>query len=138
MFHYLILCNGNYVTSTTDPDRVGKREVGLCYFKLSTTEVKRTPDYEGALALLGLESPPEVRVGDTIEVRISTFVPEVDQRQERVTEDQEELYCSFCGKSQHDVKKLIAGPSVFICDECIDLCCDILQVESRREDKTRH
>ncbi|MFY0022273.1 ClpX C4-type zinc finger protein, partial [Acinetobacter baumannii] len=32
------------------------------------------------------------------------------------------LYCSFCGKSQHEVKKLIAGPSVFICDECIDLC----------------
>ena len=39
------------------------------------------------------------------------------------------LYCSFCGKSQHEVKKLIAGPSVFICDECIDLCNDILQNE---------
>ena len=37
------------------------------------------------------------------------------------------LYCSFCGKSQHEVKKLIAGPSVFICDECIDLCTDIIQ-----------
>ncbi len=35
------------------------------------------------------------------------------------------LYCSFCGKSQHEVKKLIAGPSVFICDECVDLCNDI-------------
>jgi hypothetical protein len=32
------------------------------------------------------------------------------------------LYCSFCGKSQHEVRKLIAGPSVFICDECVDLC----------------
>ena len=39
------------------------------------------------------------------------------------------LYCSFCGKSQHEVKKLIAGPSVFICDECIDLCTDIIQEE---------
>ncbi|MBU3657278.1 MAG: ATP-dependent protease ATP-binding subunit ClpX [Rhodocyclaceae bacterium] len=39
------------------------------------------------------------------------------------------LYCSFCGKSQHEVKKLIAGPSVFICDECIDLCADIVQDE---------
>ena len=39
------------------------------------------------------------------------------------------LYCSLCGKSQHEVKKLIAGPSVFICDECIDLCTDIIQEE---------
>jgi ATP-dependent Clp protease ATP-binding subunit ClpX len=39
------------------------------------------------------------------------------------------LYCSFCGKSQHEVKKLIAGPSVFICDECIDLCNDIISDE---------
>ncbi|CAE6503510.1 ATP-dependent Clp protease ATP-binding subunit ClpX [Nitrosomonas nitrosa] len=39
------------------------------------------------------------------------------------------LYCSFCGKSQHEVRKLIAGPSVFICDECIDLCNDIIREE---------
>jgi len=39
------------------------------------------------------------------------------------------LYCSFCGKSQHEVKKLIAGPSVFICDECVDLCNDIIREE---------
>ncbi len=39
------------------------------------------------------------------------------------------LYCSFCGKSQHEVKKLIAGPSVFVCDECIDLCNDIIRDE---------
>ncbi len=43
------------------------------------------------------------------------------------------LYCSFCGKSQHEVKKLIAGPSVFICDECIDLCTDIIQEEIAKE-----
>ena len=40
------------------------------------------------------------------------------------------LYCSFCGKSQHEVKKLIAGPSVFICDECVDLCVDIITDEA--------
>jgi ATP-dependent Clp protease ATP-binding subunit ClpX len=40
------------------------------------------------------------------------------------------LYCSFCGKSQHEVKKLIAGPSVFICDECVDLCNDIIREEA--------
>jgi ATP-dependent Clp protease ATP-binding subunit ClpX len=45
------------------------------------------------------------------------------------------LYCSFCGKSQHEVKKLIAGPSVFICDECIELCNDIIRDEAPPEDK---
>jgi len=45
------------------------------------------------------------------------------------------LYCSFCGKSQHEVKKLIAGPSVFICDECIDLCTDIITEEIKNAPK---
>ena len=44
------------------------------------------------------------------------------------------MYCSFCGKSQHEVKKLIAGPSVFICDECIDLCNDIIRDEAAQAD----
>jgi ATP-dependent Clp protease ATP-binding subunit ClpX len=43
------------------------------------------------------------------------------------------LYCSFCGKSQHEVRKLIAGPSVFICDECIELCNDIIREESQSD-----
>ena len=52
------------------------------------------------------------------------------------------LYCSFCGKSQHEVRKLIAGPSVFICDECIELCNDIIReegatAEASRGDKTK-
>jgi len=41
------------------------------------------------------------------------------------------LYCSFCGKSQHEVRKLIAGPTVFICDECVELCNDIIREESK-------
>ncbi|MDG2047340.1 MAG: ATP-dependent Clp protease ATP-binding subunit ClpX [Halioglobus sp.] len=51
------------------------------------------------------------------------------------------LYCSFCGKSQHEVRKLIAGPSVFICDECVDLCNDIIREEvqeSTSEEKKDH
>jgi ATP-dependent Clp protease ATP-binding subunit ClpX len=44
------------------------------------------------------------------------------------------LYCSFCGKSQHEVRKLIAGPSVFICDECVDLCNDIISEEVQESD----
>ncbi len=47
------------------------------------------------------------------------------------------LFCSFCGKSQDEVKKLIAGPSVYICDECIELCNDIIAEEYEKEDATR-
>jgi ATP-dependent Clp protease ATP-binding subunit ClpX len=47
------------------------------------------------------------------------------------------LYCSFCGKSQHEVRKLIAGPSVFICDECIDLCNDIIREEMQGDESTK-
>jgi ATP-dependent Clp protease ATP-binding subunit ClpX len=49
------------------------------------------------------------------------------------TESKNTLYCSFCGKSQHEVRKLIAGPNVFICNECVELCMDII----REEDKTQ-
>ena len=41
------------------------------------------------------------------------------------------LYCSFCGKSQHEVRKLIAGPTVFICNECVELCLDIIGEENK-------
>ena len=47
------------------------------------------------------------------------------------------LFCSFCGKNQHEVKKLIAGPSVFICDECIDLCTDIIKEEIKAADSKK-
>lgn len=46
-------------------------------------------------------------------------------------DDQGTLYCSFCGKSQHDVRKLIAGPTVFICDECVELCTEIIREETK-------
>ena len=47
------------------------------------------------------------------------------------SESKNTLYCSFCGKSQHEVKKLIAGPTVFICDECVELCMDIIREENK-------
>ena len=47
---------------------------------------------------------------------------------------EKDLTCSFCGKSQKDVRKLIAGPSVYICDECVELCNDIITEEYERED----
>jgi len=52
------------------------------------------------------------------------------------SEDGKLLYCSFCGKSQHEVRKLIAGPSVFICDECVELCNDIIREEL--EERSEH
>jgi ATP-dependent Clp protease ATP-binding subunit ClpX len=48
-------------------------------------------------------------------------------------ENKNTLYCSFCGKSQHEVRKLIAGPTVFICDECVELCMDIIKEESKSQ-----
>jgi len=47
------------------------------------------------------------------------------------TETKNSLHCSFCGKSQHEVRKLIAGPTVFICDECVELCMDIISEENK-------
>ncbi len=47
------------------------------------------------------------------------------------TDSKSTLYCSFCGKSQHEVRKLIAGPTVFICDECVELCMDIIREETK-------
>ncbi len=52
-----------------------------------------------------------------------------EDRQGRTGESNKILYCSFCGKSQHEVRKLIAGPSVYICDECVELCNDIIREE---------
>ncbi len=52
-----------------------------------------------------------------------------EDRQGRSGDNSKILYCSFCGKSQHEVRKLIAGPSVFICDECVELCNDIIREE---------
>lgn len=52
------------------------------------------------------------------------------------TDAKSTLYCSFCGKSQHEVRKLIAGPTVFICDECVELCMDIIREEHKISFKT--
>jgi ATP-dependent Clp protease ATP-binding subunit ClpX len=52
---------------------------------------------------------------------------------EKKSTGEKPLYCSFCGKSQHEVRKLIAGPSVFICDECIELCNDIIRDEAQAD-----
>ena len=57
-----------------------------------------------------------------------------DDRHSKGDDNGKLLYCSFCGKSQHEVRKLIAGPSVFVCDECVDLCNDIIREEIKEKD----
>ena len=59
-----------------------------------------------------------------------------EERQGRSGDNGKILYCSFCGKSQHEVRKLIAGPSVFICDECVELCNDIIREELEEKAST--
>ncbi len=63
-----------------------------------------------------------------------------DDRQGRSGDNSKILYCSFCGKSQHEVRKLIAGPSVYICDECVELCNDIIreELEEKNAGKRSH
>ncbi len=50
--------------------------------------------------------------------------------------DNDNLFCSFCGKNQKEVKKLIAGPAVYICDECIQLCSEIIEEEKEQDAET--
>ncbi|MDD2761467.1 MAG: ATP-dependent Clp protease ATP-binding subunit ClpX [Methylomonas sp.] len=57
-------------------------------------------------------------------------------RDKKGKDDDKLLYCSFCGKSQNEVRKLIAGPSVYVCDECVELCNDIIRDELTEDDKT--
>jgi ATP-dependent Clp protease ATP-binding subunit ClpX len=59
-----------------------------------------------------------------------------DNKQGKNNDGDRLLYCSFCGKSQHEVRKLIAGPSVFICDECVELCNDIIREEIQEKPST--
>ena len=56
----------------------------------------------------------------------------------KVESQSDKLHCSFCGKSQDEVKKLIAGPSVYICNECVDLCNDIIEEEIKSIDENQH
>ena len=56
----------------------------------------------------------------------------------KVESQSDKLHCSFCGKSQDEVKKLIAGPSVYICNECVDLCNDIIEEEIKSDEDLSH
>src|SRR5882672_11414538 len=61
-----------------------------------------------------------------LSAKIDTARPPSGSTGQKDPKPQEVLYCSFCGKNQHEVSKLVAGPAVFICDECVALCSDII------------
>jgi ATP-dependent Clp protease ATP-binding subunit ClpX len=65
-------------------------------------------------------------------------LPQGIEREVAGSDSKNKLYCSFCGKSQQDVRKLIAGPTVFICDECVELCKDIIHEEKSSLVKSRN
>ena len=123
-------------------EKADSMQISLMYVKrdnalILTTDadVSQTPDLRETLSWL--RDQPAIREGDTIELRLAhDLVPDPGHVShsfgKRVTgEKQQELYCSFCGKSQHKVKRLIAGPHVFICNECVGLCNDIIRDEDR-------
>ena len=71
------------------------------------------------------------------DLEIPSFLQNPEEVHDKEVHDKKDkssaYYCSFCGKSQHEVKKLIAGPTVFICDGCVDLCVEIIKEEKRNE-----
>ncbi|OAN71114.1 hypothetical protein A8B82_21210 [Sulfitobacter sp. EhC04] len=73
--------------------------------------------------MTGLGGKP--REVDDLRAKLEIAIKERDEAKATLA-DLRPLRCSFCAKAQHDVKKLIAGPTVFICDECVDLCADIV------------
>ena len=79
-------------------------------------------------------------VKDKEDLEIPSFLRNQEEVHDKEVHDKKDKsstsYCSFCGKSQHEVLKLIAGPTVFICDECVDLCVDIIK-EERKMKKTK-
>src|SRR5438105_15865595 len=71
------------------------------------------------------------RNGATERVSYAERRTEIGMSKVGTSDSKNTLYCSFCGKSQHEVRKLIAGPTVFICDECVELCMDIIREENK-------
>ena len=71
------------------------------------------------------------RVSAVVTITLTLLVPNGALMTKSNGDAKNTLYCSFCGKSQHEVRKLIAGPTVFICDECVELCMDIIREENK-------
>lgn len=133
MLTYEILLNGKPITLES-PEHAGGRKVNLWHLKLLATDVKETSEARAYFADLF-----EFQVGDIFEVTLLDVISEAHVRaneaQRKLLDEEEgKLSCSFCAKGQHEVKKLIAGPGVLICDECTELCYDILQEESKPRD----
>ena len=96
------------------------------------SEVKESPEF--TIGLRWLEDSPILKLGESVKIEvIESGNPdpsnEFNKRGRRKAGSKTELYCSWCGKNAEDVVKIIAGPNVFICNECVGLCNEILEDE---------
>jgi hypothetical protein len=87
---------------------------------------------DAAKRVAGKKTVPELAAEIEAET-INSGAETIDETKEPPNNSKKTLYCSFCGKSQHEVSKLIAGPNVFICDECVALCVNIIREEGKSE-----
>jgi hypothetical protein len=121
------------MTLTKDQQQRREKEIGdrakrlgrwLALFALE--EGQSTDELKGQLPpLLLVIEQSAIQYFNELTAEAQGVVPDPDT-------PREVLYCSFCGKGQHEVKKLVAGPDVCICDECVDLCVDIFRQERQR------
>ena len=96
---------------------------------IAYSEIKETPEF--TLGMRWLEDSPMLQLGESVEIEvIESDNPdpggEFNKRGRRKIGNKVELYCSWCGKNSEDVARLIAGPNIYICNECVGLCNDIL------------
>jgi hypothetical protein len=136
MLRYEILRNGKYLAGASSSTKNGEKEVLLSYLKLLATDAKQASDVRATLDQIGFPEDIfaekfESKVGDTFELTIWGLIPQPNGQQ--ASEGPQERFCSFCSKSQHEVTKLIAASGIFICDQCTELCYDIIQDEKRKD-----
>lgn len=84
-------------------------------------------------AALAMELSKAKREATSLKAQLDKAIRERDEARSELAKVKPPLYCSFCGKDQYEVMQLIAGPKVFICDECVDLCAGIVREAREKE-----
>ncbi len=100
---------------------------------IAYAEIKESPEF--TVGMQWLSDSPELLLGESVTIKVvESNNPdpgrELNKQGRRKTGNKVEFYCSWCGKNEEDVQRIISGPNVFICNECVDLCNDILQEEN--------
>ncbi len=100
---------------------------------IAYSEIKETPEF--TVGMQWLADSPELVLGESVTIEVvESDNPdpgrELNKQGLRKSGKKVELYCSWCGKNKEDVQRMISGPNVYICNECVDLCNDILREEN--------